>query len=207
VAEFSEVSPGVRIFLLALLLVVLALAGIVWFDYLGLIDARDALAPIWRLAGLRQRAGAIADDDPNLLDKERLAKEQEALVLRSEDLERARQALAAETANLSQIAEQLAEREQAVESREKAFNERVNTFENRRVNLAQNAGYLVGMRPADAVARLAAMDDQDVIDIFRITEEEAAKAGESSLVAYWLSLMDPARAAVLMRKMQRRPGG
>jgi flagellar protein FlbB len=207
VAEFSEVSPGVRIFLLALLLVVLALAAVVWFDYLGLIDARDALAPVWRLAGLRQRAGGVAADDPNLLDKERLAKEQEALVLRAEDLERTRQALAAETANLSQIAEQLAERAQAVEAREKAFNERVNTFENRRVNLAQNAGYLVGMKPQDAVARLAAMEDQDVIDIFRITEEEAAKAGETSLVAYWLSLMDPARAAVLMRKMQRRSGG
>jgi flagellar protein FlbB len=207
VAEFSEVSPGVRIFLLALLLVVLALAGIVWFDYLGLIDARDALAPVWRLAGLRQRAGGIPDDDPNLLDLERMAKDQEALVLKTEDLERSRQELAAETANLSQIAEQLAEREQAVEAREKAFIERVNTFENRRVNLAQNAGYLVGMRPQDAVARLAAMEDQDVIDIFRITEEEAAKVGESSLVAYWLSLMDPQRAAVLMRKMQRRSGG
>jgi len=207
VAEFSEVSPGVRIFLLALLLVVLALAGIVWFDYLGLIDARRALAPVWRLTGLRQRAAGIPDDDPNLLDKERLAKEQEALVLKAEDLERARRELAAETANLTQIAEQLAEREQAAEAREKAFIERVNTFENRRVNLAQNAGYLVGMPPKDAVARLAAMEDQDVIDIFRITEEEAAKAGETSLVAHWLSMMDPKRAAVLLRKMQRRPGG
>jgi flagellar protein FlbB len=207
VAEFSEVSPGLRIFLLALLLVVLALAGVVWFDYLGLIDARDALAPVWRLTGLRQRAGAVADDDPNLLDKERLAKEREALDLRAEDLERARQALAAETANLSQIAEQLAEREQSVEAREKALSERVNTFENRRVNLAQNAGYLVGMRPQDAVARLSLMEDQDVIDIFRITEEEATKAGETSVVAYWLSLMDPARAKDLLRKMQRTTGG
>ena len=206
-AEFSEVSPGVRIFLLALLLVVLALAGVVWFNYLGLIDARDTLAPILRLAGFPQRAGGIPDDDPNLLDRERLAKDQEALVLQSEELGRLRQELAAETANLTQFAEQLAEREQAAEAREKAFIERVNTFENRRVNLAQNAGYLVGMRPQDAVARLAAMEDQDVIDIFRITEEEAAKAGESSLVAYWLSLMDPQRAAVLMRKMQRRSGG
>mgnify|MGYP001097243387 FL=1 len=206
-AEFSEVSPGVRIFLLALLLVVMALAAVVWFDYLGLVDARGVLAPLWRLAGIGQRTGVTAADDPNLLDKERLLKDQEALVLRTEDLERHRQELAAETANLTQFAEQLAEREQAVEAREKAFIERVNTFENRRVNLAQNAGYLVGMRPQDAVARLAAMDDQDVIDIFRITEEEAAKAGESSLVAYWLSLMDPQRAAVLMRKMQRRSGG
>jgi flagellar protein FlbB len=207
VAEFSEVSPGVRIFLLALLLVVLALAGLVWFDYLGIIDARDALAPVWRLAGLQRRAGGIPDDDPNLLDKERLAKDREAIAMKEEDLDRIRQDLAAETANLSQVAEQLAEREQALEAREKAFNERVNTFENRRVNLAQNAGYLVGMKPQDAVARLTAMEDQDVIDIFRITEEEATKAGETSLVAYWLSLMDPERAAGLMRKMQRRSGG
>jgi flagellar protein FlbB len=202
VAEFSEVGPGVRIFLLALLLVVLALAGVVWFDYLGLIDARGALAPVWRLAGLVRRTGAVPD-----VDKERLAKEQEGLALKSEDLERARQKLAAETANLTQIAEQLAEREQALEDREKAFNDRAKAFEDRRVNLAQNAGYLVGMKPQDAVKRLAAMEDQDVIDIFRITEEQAAKAGETSLVAYWLSLMDPQRAAVLMRKMQRRPGG
>ncbi len=206
-AEFSEVSPGVRIFLLALLLVVLALAGVVWFDYLGLVDARGALAPLWRLVGIGQRTAVAAADDPNLLDKERLAKEQEALTLRTEDLEGSRQQLATETANLAQIAEQLAEREQAVEAREKAFNERAKAFEDRRVNLAQNAGYLVGMKPQDAVARLSAMEDQDVIDIFRITEEEAAAAGETSLVAYWLSLMDPARAATLMRKMQRRPGG
>lgn len=206
-AEFSEVSPGVRIFLLALLLVVLTLAGVVWFDYLGLIDARDALAPIWRLAGLSQRAGAVAADDPNLLDKERLAKQQEAVDLREEDLERIRQELSNETANLAQIAEQLAERAQALDAREKALSDREKAFENRRVNLAQNARYLVGMRPQDAVARLSAMEDQDVIDIFRITEEEAAKEGETSLVAYWLSLMDPARAAVLMRKMQRRTGG
>jgi flagellar protein FlbB len=207
VAEFSEVSPGVRIFLLALLLVVLALAGIVWFDYLGLIDAKGALAPLRRLAGLTQRTTGVASDDPNLLDKERLAKEQEALTLRTEDLERTRQELSDQTASLSQIAEQLAEREQAVEAREKALSDREKAFEDRRVNLAQNAGYLVGMKPADAVARLALMEDQDVIDIFRITEEEATKAGETSMVAYWLSLMDPARAQVLLRKMQRRTGG
>ncbi len=206
-AEFSEVSPGVRIFLLALLLVVMALAGVVWFDYLGLVDARGMLAPLWRLAGIGQRTGVTAADDPNLLDKERLSKEQEALTLRGEDLESARQQLASETANLAQIAEQLAEREQAVEAREKAFNDRLKAFEDREVNLAKNARFLVGMKPQDAVARLSAMEDQDVIDIFRITEEEAAAAGETSLVAYWLSLMDPTRAATLMRKMQRRPGG
>jgi len=207
VAEFSDVSPGVRIFLLVLLLVVLALAGVIWFDYLGLFDAKAALRPLWRLAGLQQRAAGPSADDPNLLEMERLAKQQEAIGLRTDDLERTRQELADQAAILAQVAEALAEREGAVAAREKAFNESVKAFENRRVNLAQNAGYLVGMPPKNAIERLEAMDDQDIIDIFRITEAEAAKTGEVSLVATWLSLMKADRAAVLLRKMQRRPGG
>jgi flagellar protein FlbB len=51
------------------------------------------------------------------------------------------------------------------------------------------------------------MEDQDVIDLFRVTEEQAAEAGEISLVAYWLSLMPAERAAALERKMARKTGG
>ena len=66
----------------------------------------------------------------------------------------------------AELAQDLADREAAVDSREKAFNERVKAFENRRVNLVQNAKYLVGMPPANARDILVKMEDQDVIDIF-----------------------------------------
>jgi flagellar protein FlbB len=49
------------------------------------------------------------------------------------------------------------------------------------------------------------MDDQDVIDVLRKTEELARAEGSSSIVPYWLSLMDPQRAAELQRKMAGRP--
>jgi flagellar protein FlbB len=103
--------------------------------------------------------------------------------------------------------EQLQEREKAVEDREKVFNERLQAFENRRVNLRQNSEYLVGMPPENAVKILLEMEDQDVIDIFRMTEEQAQAAGEVSLVSYWLSLMPADRAAVLQRKMARKTEG
>ena len=83
------------------------------------------------------------------------------------------------------------------------FNERVQAFDNRRDNLRQNADYLVGMPPASAVKILLEMEDQYVIDLFRVTEEQARRSGEVSLVAYWLSLMPPERAATLQRKMAR----
>jgi flagellar protein FlbB len=117
------------------------------------------------------------------------------------------QGLRSQEEELNQMIEQLQEKEQVLEDREKLFNERIKAFDNRRDNLRQNATYLVGMPPESAVKILLEMEDQDVIDIFRMTEEQAQEAGEISLVSYWLSLMPSERAAVLQRKMARKPGG
>ena len=65
-----------------------------------------------------------------------------------------------------------------MEDREKLFNERVKAYDNRRDNVKQNSAYLVGMPPDKAVKILLAMEDQDVIDLMRVTEELAVAAGE-----------------------------
>ncbi|MCF6335074.1 MAG: flagellar protein FlbB, partial [Spirochaetales bacterium] len=62
-----------------------------------------------------------------------------------------------------------------------------------------------GMPPKDAVDRLLEMEDQDIIDIFRTTEEIAKAAGTDSIVSYWFSLMPADRAAELNRKMLKKP--
>ncbi len=204
--EMRVVHPGVRIVVLVLLLVLLVLGGIVWFDYLGIVDAKSVLAPIYGLFGLQTRA-AVAVDDPNLLARERLAKQADALALRLEEQDRREAELARRDRELTQRAEDLKDREQAADAREKAFNEQVKAFENRRVNLVQNSRYLTSMPPKNAVDILMKMEDQDVIDLFRITEQEAARAGEDSPVAYWLSQMPADRAAALERKMARKSGG
>jgi flagellar protein FlbB len=204
-AEYGPVGAGFRILVLLLLVVVIALGGLVWFDYLGIIDARQTLAPIFRL--VRAKEVEIDAEDPLLLEKERLAKQIEALALRSEELAAWQQQLEEREAELTQKVEQLASREQSLDDREKVFIERVEAFDNRRENLRQNAEYLVGMPPENAVKILLEMEDQYVIDLFRVTEEQAQTTGEISLVAYWLSLMPADRAATLQRKMARRTGG
>jgi len=205
VAEYGGVGAGFRIVILILLIGVLVLGGLVWFDYLGIVDARRTLAPVFALFGAKRMQ--IDAEDPLLLEKERLAKQMEALAVRAEELASREQQLSGREQELAQKMEQVQEREKAAEEREKLFNERLKAFENRRVNLKQNAVYLVGMPPDKAVKILLAMEDQDVIDLFRVTEEQAAEAGEVSLVAYWLSLMPAERAAALKRKMARRTGG
>jgi flagellar protein FlbB len=206
-ARSSEVNPGIRIVILFLLVIVLALGGIIWFDYLGLFDAKRLLSPVYRLLGRTPRTTALSPDDPNLLDKERLAKSADALALQAEDLSKTQKDLDKRAKELTQLAQDLSDKEKAIEEREKAFNEREKAFENRRVNLAQNAEYLKGMTPANAVKILENMEDQDVIDIFRITEETAKRTGEESTVALWLSMLKPDRAAALQRKMARKTGG
>jgi flagellar protein FlbB len=199
--EYGSVGAGFRIIILLLLVAVLGLGGLVWFDYLGIVDAQ-------RLLALLRREEVVVDgEDPLLLEKERLAKQLEALAIRSEELTNLEQELEDKRTEINQMVEQLEEREAAVEDREKVFNERLKAFENRRVNLRQNSDYLVGMPPENAVKILLQMEDQDVIDIFRVTEEQAQGAGELSLVSYWLSLMPADRAAILQRKMSRKTGG
>ena len=190
--------------ILLLLVAVLVLGGLVWFDYLGIVDAQGLLAPVFTL--IRGERVVVDGEDPLLLEKERTAKQLEALAIRSEELDAWEQELEASQAEINQMVEQLEEREQTIEDREKVFNERLQAFENRRVNLQQNSEYLVGMPPENAVKILLQMEDQDVIDIFRVTEEQAQATGELSLVSYWLSLMPADRAAVLQRKMSRKTG-
>jgi flagellar protein FlbB len=205
VTDYNSVGAGFRILILLLLVAVLVLGGLVWFDYLGIVDAQRLLAPVFTM--IRGEKIVVDAEDPLLLDKERLAKQLEALSIRSEELNAWEQELESKQAEVNQMVEQLEEREKTVEDREKVFNERLQAFDNRRVNLRQNADYLVGMPPENAVKILLQMEDQDVIDIFRMTEEQAQAAGEVSLVSYWLSLMPADRAAVLQRKMSRKTGG
>jgi flagellar protein FlbB len=207
VAEFSEVRPGVRIFILFLLLIVLTLGGIIWFDYLGLVDAKSMISPVYRLLGFEKRSSVASADDPNLLDRERLAKEQDALALRQQDLDTRSSALAQKEKELNQLGQDLNDRDAALTAREKAFNDQVKAFDNRRVNIAQNATYLTSMPPANAVAIMAKMGDQDVIDIFRTVEQQAQKAGVDSVVPLWLSMLSADKAADLQRKMAGKTGG
>ncbi len=206
-AEFSEVRPGVRIFILFLLLIVLTLGGIIWFDYLGLVDAKSIISPVYRLLGFNKRSSVASADDPNLLDRERLAKEQDALALRQQDLDTRGVALVQKEKQLNQLGQDLNDRDAALSAREKAFNDQVKAFDNRRVNIAQNATYLTNMPPANAVAIMAKMGDQDIIDIFRTVEQQAQKAGIDSVVPLWLSMLSADKAADLQRKMAGKTGG
>ncbi|WP_146049347.1 periplasmic-type flagellar collar protein FlbB [Alkalispirochaeta sphaeroplastigenens] len=204
-ARYSRMGALPQILLLMLLVLGLTVGGLLWFDYLGLIDTRDSFAPLLRLVGRETRQVFDEPDDIMLMDRLRLEAFQEALRLQAEELSLQRDRLASYEQDLEKREQELAAAEKEMEEREVSLNERLRAYENRRAVLEQNSRYLTSMRPAEAVEILKGYDDQLMIETFRVTEELAARAGQMSLVSVWLSSLPPERAADIQRKMTLRP--
>jgi flagellar protein FlbB len=194
---------------LLLLIAVLAAGGILWFDYLNVIDAKTVLAPIYKYIPFvpgEGRTQPITEPDEILnLDAERLAIRLLALDLREQEMGVQKLDLDNRYGLIEQMAQELEERQNALDEREISLTAQVMNAENKDRNVEQNARYLTGMPPQNAVGIIAALDDQYAIDVLRKTEEIAQAEGRTSVVSFWFSLMDPARAAELQRKMAGRP--
>jgi flagellar protein FlbB len=195
-----------RTFLLLLLIAVVVAGGLVWFDHLGLIDIKTVLAPVYKFIGLEGRSQPPQETDAVLdLNNERMAVLVEANDLRARELEKQRIEIESKVAELEQMAAELETRQKSLDERDNSMQAIEDLSKIRNNNIEQNARALNGMPPQNAVAIIAALDDQVAIDILRKTEEIAKLEGTSSIVPFWLSLMPPARAADLQRKMIERP--
>jgi flagellar protein FlbB len=191
-----------RIIVLLILILALLGGGVIWFDYLNVIDAKTALSPLYRFIGREGRTQQdLGDEDFINLDAERLAVRLEALALTELDLETQKAENTAKTGEIEQMAAELEDRQKALDERENSINAAALDAENRDRNVEGIAQNLNGMPPERAVAIIAAMNDQQAIDVLRKTEEIAQRDGTSSIVPYWLSLLPPERAAELQRKM------
>ena len=193
--------------LLLILIVILALFGLLWFDYLGLIQAKHVFTPVYKMVGLQPQTSVSISSPKSMeeldLDNDRYAKRLEALDVRVEELDKREADIAKQEENNTQVAQELEDRQAAQEEREKTFNNEVKKYDDRSTNIEQIVSNLRGMQPVKAVAILSDMDDQDIIDVLRKEQEEFASSG--SMGSYWLSLMDAARAAEIQRKMANKP--
>ncbi len=194
---------------LIILIIILVLAGLLWFDYLGIIQMKKFFSPVYKLFGLQPQT-TTADSSPNDLSEEdldnaRFAKRLEALDIRTEELDKRESDIQNGEENNAQVAQELEEQKKAQEEREKTFNSQVRMYDDRYRNIEQIVQNLNGMQPVKAVAILEEMDDQDIIDVLRQAEADASSSGTSSMGSYWLSLMKPERAAEIQRKMANKP--
>jgi len=195
-----------RVFVLLLLILVLVAGGIVWFDYLNVIDAKSVLAPFYKYIGREGRSQPKTTPEEFLnLDAERLAVRLEALDLRNMEMDTRQREMDSRYGEIEQMAQELEQRQKELEDLQKSLRAQALDAENKDRNIEGIARILVGMPPERAVGIMASMEDQGVIDVLRKTDELARAEGTSSIVPYWFSLMEPKRAAELQRKMAGRP--
>jgi flagellar protein FlbB len=203
---YNRVGAAPRIFGLTLLVLVLALGGALWFDFLGLIDVTALLSPALRWVGLEPREEpVVVEDSPLLLEDERMSKREQALAILSDQLDEREQSIEAQEAELDALAEQLEEREAALADRENSVNAALRRVENERAALVKLSTYLTNMPPADAVAIMVGYRDPLLIDVLLMTDELAEQSGQASLVPFWLSQMPADRAAVIGEKLEMLP--
>ncbi|NNM55265.1 MAG: flagellar protein FlbB [Spirochaetales bacterium] len=195
-----------RILGLLLLIIGLSFIGLLWFDILGIVDARALLYPVLKTVGLTPSAQRINPDDPLLLDRERLIKSEKEVLLDREDLQIQAKNLAKKDEEVQQKLSALEDRIKQEKDRENSFNAMKKMAEDRKANLEQSALYLNSMPPSKAVPILLQMDDQSIIDLFRVVDAQAQAQGKSSIVPAWLAQMPPDRAAAIQRKMVLKPG-
>ena len=169
-----------RVIVLLFLIFIIIGGGVVWFDYLNVIDAKNVLSPVYNvLRGIplinrilppgEGRTQISTADELLNLDAERFAIRIEALELRNMELDKQEQDIQNRRGQIEQMAQELEERQKALDERENSFNALLSDAEIKDRTVERNAINLTNMPPERAVGILAAMDDQDVIDVFRKT--------------------------------------
>jgi flagellar protein FlbB len=201
-----------RVVVLILLIIILLAGAAVWFDYLGVIDIKTTLAWVYRIPLVERITGGQARSQEPLspdaylnLDEERYRARLEALEARLAEAANQEAAITTRWAGLEQMAAELEERQRMLDEQEQSFQTRQTEAGSYDRNVEQDARYLSGMPPADAVGILNEMEVQLVIDIMRKVEEIAQAEGTASIVSFWFSQMDRARAAEIQRKMASNP--
>ncbi|MBR1404751.1 MAG: flagellar protein FlbB [Treponema sp.] len=198
---------GKTIFLL-ILIIILVIGGLLWFDYLGVIHAKKTFAPVYKLFGLAPQTSLTSTASKPLtadLDDDRLAKRIEALDIRTQELDKRETDIVKIEEQNEAIAKELEDRKKSQDEREKTFNNQVKKYDDRSVNIETIASYLNSMPPKTAVEELLSHDDQDVIDILRKADEMAAASKSVSMSSTWLMYMPAERAATIQRKMANKP--
>ena len=189
-----------KIALLLLVIFALVIGGFLWFEYLGLAERDSLPRPIRTLLGQLNDVPSLDANDQLLLEKERIAKREDAIQRKQDALERRERGILFQEEQIIAQEQELRAFDLQIEERKKELILEQNRYENEREVLVENIQQLSAMRPQDAAAILQEYDDQLLVDTFQVAQEIANEQGEVSLVSLWLSLLPPDRASSVQRK-------
>jgi flagellar protein FlbB len=160
-----------------------------------------SLENLFRTLGLAE-SDPTKIEDPYFLAQEEIEKQFLAIILRENDLEQSMETFRSNLQFLQDKGDQLDSQERLLRERERRTVDDMAARISRSENIRTVAIQYMNMPPQQAVERLQAQtDDLLIIDILRAMDADAEEGGRRSIVPYYLSLMEPERAAAVQRKM------
>ncbi len=192
--------------LLLLLIVALIIGGIIWFDFLGIIDRGNSLDFLTSKMGLSSPE-VVEDKEENiyLLDAVRLVKEREALDRREITLKSREESITLNEAKNRQVLDELSEKEAAIIDKEKSLSEALSRYSDEQMNLETTVKNLVAMPPKTVVDILDNYEVLKVVDTLRKEDEISLTEGRPSNSSVWIMFMKPKRAAEVQDMMIKKP--
>ena len=91
---------------LLMLIIIMALGGLLWFDYLGVIHVKTVFAPVYKLLGKEPQTSKTSTQSAPItsdLDQDRLDKQRESLNLYKEELDKREEDVAQKENSMSRL--------------------------------------------------------------------------------------------------------
>ncbi|HPJ16308.1 MAG TPA: hypothetical protein PLE16_03585 [Spirochaetota bacterium] len=193
-----QVSEKSKIIFLFLIIVFLLGVGVLWLDYMGLINLTKTAS----MFSKDEASVLYADDDePSLMKLEELEKNKEQLKERTEDLDRREALLLEQEKSSNTDKEKIQEMRAGIELERKKLENEKNKYSGYKKNIVDLAQKIESMPPKEAVAIMINWDDPLIIDVLRQIDQNALDAGAMSVTSYLISLMPKDKASRVMYLM------
>jgi len=193
-----QVSEKSKIIFLFLIIVFLLGVGVLWLDYMGLINLTKTAS----MFSKDEASVLYADDDePSLMKLEELEKNKEQLKERTEDLDRREALLLEQEKSSNTDKEKIQEMRAGIELERKKLENEKNKYSGYKKNIVDLAQKIESMPPKEAVAIMINWDDPLIIDVLRQIDQNALDAGAMSVTSYLISLMPKEKASRVMYLM------
>ncbi len=181
-----NISNRAKIFYLILLIMFISGFGVLWMDYIGLMDLSTYAESLRGEPALVTQAD---DDEPSLMEREEFDKEKQKLLERVEDLDKRDALITEREKEIEAQKEKFEETRRGLDLEKKKFTLEKGQYSGYRKNVKILADKIVNMPPKSSVDIMLNWEDPLIIDVLRQIDNDAQEAGKASITPYLMKIM------------------
>ncbi len=202
----SNLGNGKKIILLILFIIALCGAGILLIDFVSsMFGLYFPIPGLKEIKSFSLKKKIKESEDPYLLEREELGKNKERLILKEEEINVKEKEVQAKEMEAAKKIELIKEKEKELVKKEEMVSFKETQFNNKKINLREQAIKIYNMPPKDAVVILAEQEEASIVDILREIDTYSIEIGRNSISPYLLKLLgdiNKEKAANVLRKFQ-----